>query len=100
MNIGKNKTIRNGDTVFNEKLKIEKIGDEIFYIADVKHNAAPVYFKLTSLNDNEAVFENPQHDFPQKIVYKNIDGNLNASIEGPGKEGKWKKIDFIMNKMR
>jgi hypothetical protein len=98
--VGSSETIKNGDTVFHEKLKIAKEGDDIFYIAEVKHNPAPVKFKLTSISDNQAVFENPEHDFPQKIVYKNTDGNLHASIEGPGKDGKWRKVDFIMNKMR
>ena len=46
------------------------------------------------------MFENPNHDFPQKISYKNEDGNLHAWIEGPGKDGNWKKIDFYMAKAR
>jgi len=97
---GGSETVKNGDTVFNEKLKLIKEGDEIFYVADVKHNPAPVKFKLTSISDNEAVFENPEHDFPQKITYKLIDGNLHAAIEGPGKKGEWRKVDFFMNRMR
>lgn len=97
--IGGSETIKNGDTVFSEKLKIELIDGSVYYIADVAHNPAPVKFKLTFLTDSEAVFENPEHDFPQKISYKYIDGNLNASIEGPSKSG-WKKVDFIMNRMR
>lgn len=97
---GGSETIKNGDTLFSEKLKVEKTGNDIHYIADVKHNAAPVKFKLTSVSDTEAVFENPNHDFPQKIIYKLENGTLHASIEGPGKSGAWKKIDFYMNKMR
>lgn len=96
---GGSETIKNGDTVFAEKLSIELINGEIFYIADVAHNPAPVKFKLTFLTDSEAVFENPEHDFPQKISYKYIEGNLNASIEGPAKSG-WKKVDLKMNRMR
>jgi hypothetical protein len=97
---GGSETVKNGDTVFAEKLKIELIDGSIYYIADVSHNPAPVKFKLTHLAENEAVFENPLHDFPQKISYKQIDGDLHASIEGPAKDNKWRKIDFKMNKMR
>jgi hypothetical protein len=97
---GGSETVKNGDTLFAEKLKIELINGSIYYIADVFHNPAPVKFKLTHLAENEAVFENPQHDFPQKISYKQIDGDLHASIEGPGKDNKWRKIDFVMKKMR
>ncbi len=97
---GGSETIKNGDTIFAEKLKIELIEGNIYYIADVSHNPAPVKFKLTYLTESDAVFENPEHDFPQKISYKNIEGVLNASIEGPGKDKQWKKVDFIMTKMR
>jgi hypothetical protein len=50
--VGSSETIKNGDTVFHEKLKIAKEGDDIFYIAEVKHNPAPVKFKLTSISEN------------------------------------------------
>ena len=97
---GGSETMKNGDTVFAEKLKIELIEGSVYYVADVAHNPAPVKFKLTFLTDTEAIFENPEHDFPQKISYKYIEGNLNASIEGPSKKGDWRKVDFIMNRMR
>jgi hypothetical protein len=97
---GASETVKNGDTVFSEKLEIVKEGDDIFYIADVKHNPAPVKFRLTFISENEAVFENPGHDFPQKIIYRHKEGNLHASIEGPGKNGGWRKTDFFMNRMR
>lgn len=98
--IGGSETVKNGDTVFAEKLKIEIIDSVVYYIADVAHNPAPVKFKLTYLTDTEAVFENPEHDFPQKISYKYANGNLNASIEGPSKKSGWRKVDFVMNRMR
>lgn len=97
---GGSETIKNGDTVFAEKLKIELIEGKVYYIADVAHNPAPVKFLLTEVNENLAIFENPEHDFPQKITYINENGILHAVIEGPGKDGKTKKVDFFMQKMR
>jgi hypothetical protein len=97
---GSSKTVKNGEVTFSEILKIEKTPEGIFYVADVKHNPAPVKFKLTEVSDSTAVFENPEHDFPKKITYKNEEGNLHAFIEGPGKDGKNKQIDFYMTKMR
>lgn len=97
---GSSKTVLHGVITFSEILKIEKTDDGIFYVADVKHNPAPVRFKLTEISDTTAVFENPGHDFPNKINYVNENGNLHAFIEGPGKDGKTKKIDFYMTKMR
>ncbi len=98
--IGGSETVKNGDTIFSEKLKIVKEGEEIFYIADVSHNPAPVKFKLTSVSETEAVFENPEHDFPQKITYKLKEGDLYAAIEGNGKDRKWKKVEFLMKRMK
>jgi hypothetical protein len=97
---GSSETVKNGDTLFSEKLKIEFTDGNIYYVADVKHNPEPVKFKLISFSESEAVFENPEHDFPQKITYKHVEGNLHASIEGPGKNNTWKKIDFHMNRIR
>ncbi|MEO8513375.1 MAG: DUF6265 family protein [Ignavibacteria bacterium] len=97
---GGSKTVKNGDIIFMESLRIERTSEGIFYVADVKHNPKPVRFKLTDVSDTLAVFENPEHDFPKKITYMNENGNLHAFIEGPGKDGKDKKIDFFLTKMR
>ncbi|MBE2217432.1 MAG: hypothetical protein IAE90_04455 [Ignavibacteria bacterium] len=97
---GSSRTEKDSKVTFSEKLKIENTPDGIFYVADVKHNTAPVKFKLTDVNDTLAVFENPEHDFPKKITYCLEEGNLHAWIEGPGKDGSTKKIDFYMTKMR
>ena len=58
-----------GDTVFGEALRLECRGGRIVYIADVAHNAAEVGFDLVSATDTSAVFENPSHDFPQRLAY-------------------------------
>ena len=43
---------------------------------------------------NEVVFENPQHDFPQRIIYTLKDGGrLTAAIEGT-KNGKTRRVDL------
>lgn len=97
---GSSKTIKNGEVTFSETLKIENTPDGIYYVADVPHNPAPVKFLLTNVSDTSAVFENPEHDFPKKITYLLEEGNLHAFIEGPGKDGNTKKIDFYFNKMR
>ena len=97
---GGSKTIKNGEVIFSEGLKIENTPNGIFYIADVKHNPEPVKFRLTSVSDSSAVFENPAHDFPQKITYLLDGGIMHAFIEGPGKDGSTKKVDFYFMKER
>ncbi|MCC6865289.1 MAG: hypothetical protein IT280_03930 [Ignavibacteria bacterium] len=97
---GSSNTSINGKVIFSETLTIENTNEGIFYSADVSHNPAPVRFKLTNINDNCAVFENPDHDFPKKITYANKNGNLHAFIEGPGNDGTYKIINFYFYKER
>ncbi|MDN5200051.1 DUF6265 family protein [Fulvivirgaceae bacterium BMA10] len=88
-------TLKNRDTVFVEKLAILVENDEVFYSANVAHNAGPVLFKLTSSNNGVFEFENPEHDFPKKITYQLKEkGQLHAQISGSGKA-----IDFHFKKV-
>ncbi len=46
-------------------------------------NGAPVTeFTMTSNENHRAVFENPAHDFPQRVIYWRDGGHLHARIEG------------------
>ena len=97
--LGMGRTIANGKTVFHEFLQIRERDDGIFYIAQPNGGTA-VSFKLVKINDSEAVFENPQHDFPQRIAYlRSIDGSLVATIDGEEK-GKPKRVEFAMKRVR
>jgi len=92
--IGMSRTVAGGRTVFFEYLRIEARGGEIYYVAHPKARTPGTDFKLVRLNGQEAVFENPAHDFPKRIIYrKNADGSLTARIEGDGTE-KEKPQDF------
>jgi len=90
---GVNRTIVAGKTVAFEFLRIETREDGIFYVAQ-PGGPPPTDFKLTRLGKQEVVFENPEHDFPQRIVYrKNANGGLDARVEGQEK-GKPAALDF------
>ena len=67
--LGTGYQVVNGDTTFGEKLRIEPDKDKIYYVADVAHNNGEVRFALVDFSNEHAVFENPQHDFPQRIGY-------------------------------
>ncbi|HYG48245.1 MAG TPA: DUF6265 family protein [Allosphingosinicella sp.] len=43
---------------------------------------AAVPFRLVSLSGREAVFENPAHDYPTRIVYRRSGDTLTATISG------------------
>lgn len=90
---GKSYYTENGDTMLLETIEIKQIDGELFYCPAVsnQNNGQAIEFKLTSKKPNELVFENPEHDFPKKIVYIQEGNNINAWIEGDGK-----KIKFYM----
>jgi len=79
--LGVHRDLFPGGRSFFEYLRIERRGDEIFYIAAPRGENA-TEFRLTELQDNGAVFENPEHDFPQKIAYTRDGDTLRATIEG------------------
>ncbi len=91
--------IMKGEIKNVEILRLHCDGKEIYYTADVSHNPKPVSFKLTYLNETTAVFENPKHDFPQKITYEKKDNDsLLATIEGL-KNDKIRKVEFYLKKI-
>jgi hypothetical protein len=78
-------SMKGTDTSFVEKLKLLIKDNTIFYVADIVENKEPVYFKLTSITDNSFTCENPQHDFPKKIIYQKEGDKVKATISGDGK---------------
>ncbi|AWI26037.1 hypothetical protein HYN49_09090 [Flavobacterium pallidum] len=72
------------DTVFSEDLQLKQHEDSLSYLAKVngQNNNKIVAFRMTSFRANQMVFENPQHDFPQKIVYSHKADSLIAEISG------------------
>jgi hypothetical protein len=40
----------------------------------------PTAFRLTARDGSSAIFENPQHDFPQRIVYRRTGDRMVATI--------------------
>jgi hypothetical protein len=81
--LGMSRTVAGDKTVEFEYLRIEQRADGIYYVAHPKARCPGTDFKLTRASATEAVFENPQHDFPKRIIYrKTADDALTASIDG------------------
>ncbi len=100
--IGKSFAIKLQDTVFSETIAIKKIGNDLFYIPTVsnQNNGQPVQFKFIEFKNGEFIFENKEHDFPNRIIYKNPQPDfLSARIEGK-RNGKFLKADFNFVKVK
>jgi hypothetical protein len=92
--------INKKDTVHNESIVLTQVNDELIYRPTVKgqNNDEPVDFKLNSDIENAFSFENPKHDYPQKIVYKKTTVNsLVATISGM-QQGKQSSESYPMKK--
>jgi hypothetical protein len=61
----------NGDSIFSEKLQIVKQDDKLSFSAIVsnQNNQKPVTFTMVYLKNDSIVFENKEHDFPNRIIY-------------------------------
>ncbi len=87
---GKSYSIKNGIRDIDEVLYIKKFADNWAYVA-VPEGQNITLFRLVKYSFNKFVFENEEHDFPQRIIYEfHGDGKLTASVEG--------KVDGILKR--
>lgn len=96
--LGMNRTLKGGKTIEFEFMRIaQEANGDIYFIANPS-GQAQARFKLIKGGDKEVVFENPDHDFPQQIIYRlQEDGTLLGRVEGMSK-GHKKAVDFPMQK--
>lgn len=83
--VGNSYKLKNSDTTLLEDLEIQIKANSIYYISKVvdQNEQKPIYFKLIKSKNNIFVFENKQHDYPQRIIYKFVSNDsLVARIEG------------------
>ncbi len=91
--------LKGPDTIFTEIMSIRQEGEVIVFRADVAHNDAPVPFELIEVTSKGAVFQNLEHDFPNRIIYAHTRGDmLLARIEGV-REGKPDTVRFFMSRV-
>lgn len=79
--LGVHRDIKNGRTVSFEFFRVEAAADGITYWASPGGRPATP-FHLIESSGKRVVFENAEHDFPQRIIYWLADDNLHAKIEG------------------
>ena len=78
---GVSQTRRAGRKPFIEYMKISVEPEGMTFTAIIP-GQPPTPFVLKPGRDGEAVFENPGHDFPQRVIYRRCGPNLCARIEG------------------
>jgi len=68
-----------GRTYFFEFMRIATHRGKIAYIVQ-PGGGSPVLFRAMKVTETEAVFENPEHDHPQRISYLKTDKGMTATI--------------------
>lgn len=63
-----------------EAMVIAPVGGVLTYTVEIDHNGRPVSFPLVRCDGVSARFENPDHDFPQRLDYRAVDGGLIARV--------------------
>ena len=96
--LGVSRTVREGRTATFEFMQIRADGaGRVLYVA-WPGGKEGTSFALVKVGEGEAVFENPAHDFPQRVIYRLRSGNrLAARIEGM-QDGKPAGVDFPMRR--
>jgi hypothetical protein len=94
--MGVSRTVNSGRTTEWEFLIVREGAKGLEYVAKPSGQAEAV-FTSSLVSATEAVFENPAHDFPKKIVYRRDGDMLTASIEGP-MNGQTRRVDFPYRK--
>ena len=98
--LGMSRTVRNKVTTGWEFMRIEVSDSGVHFVSKPKENKDETFFKLsTSTADVKpsaayAAFDNPEHDFPQRVIYRSVKPDtLSARIEGT-MNGKASGVDF------
>jgi hypothetical protein len=92
--LGLHRDVAKARTVSFEFLRIVATPEGITYWGSLGGRPATP-FRLVELKGKRVVFENPEHDFPQRIIYwLGDDGALHAKIEGK-QDGKSSSMEWI-----
>ena len=95
---GTSRLVSDEKTVAYEFLRIVETDDgSLVFIASP--SGQPTHaFALSSIDEHEVVFEDPEHDFPQRIIYRLTETDrLLGRIEGES-DGRSGAVDFPMTR--
>jgi hypothetical protein len=95
---GTREVVKNGATVIIERMTIRRDATGTVVFTATPSGQAEASFYMVKIGADEVVFENREHDFPQRIIYRLLPGfNLLGRIEGVV-DGQAKAVDFPMTR--
>ena len=87
---GKGYKKKGDQIIITEYLTLQSKDGKVVYSATVpdQNNGATINFIMSNPDSKTWVFENPKHDFPQKIIYQHVlDNKIHVQVSGAGKKG-------------
>lgn len=97
--LGMSRTVKNGRTVEFEFMQLRTNAEGKLVFVALPSGQKETIFVASAVGKDSVTFENPQHDFPQKVSYRlesaerlvaRIEGNRNGTLRG---------IDFPMRRV-
>ena len=95
--LGMGRTVRDGTLVEYESVILREQDGQLAYEAHPS-GQMPAVFMLKTRDVAMAVFENPAHDFPQRVGYERKDDTLSAWIEGTA-NGVGRRVGFLYHRV-
>lgn len=78
---GKGSLVVEGNTVFTERMKVAKKGDDWFYVLQLDPYSEALVYQLQQYDETEMIFTNEQQDFPAQVVLRrNDDGSFSTQL--------------------
>lgn len=90
--LGMSRTVRGDSLIEYEFLRLFERGEILVYAAQPS-GQPPAEFTAVASEEGTLIFEEPAHDFPQRISYRAAGDSLFARIEGQ-LNGRERSIDF------
>lgn len=93
--------ISNGDTVILESIEIIFDKKRWYYIPTVpdQNDGLPIRFEATRITDSEMLFENPEHDSPNAVLYRKAGEDAIIAEIWTINDGEKKVVEFPMKRM-
>ena len=93
--LGTGRSLRGGRAVAFEYLRIEADAVGRISLVASPSGQATARFPMVLGSADEVVFENPAHDFPQRIRYVRTGDRLRARVESVGEEPRGFGLDYV-----
>jgi hypothetical protein len=98
MMMGMSRTVRGDTAVEYEFVRLFERSGALIYAAQPS-GQAPAEFTSTAITEGAITFANPQHDFPQRVIYRLAGDSLHARVEGI-MNGRERGVDFRYARVR